>query len=106
MFRPLYQVLDHSVMPSRQYSQRQTPVIDSSSSQVHTTRSFLKADEVCVGCVVWLPDKIETSHVGLFGQSDEVLNAEGYYHPAVILGIRPRPASKHISDLEICIALV
>jgi hypothetical protein len=109
-FSPLHfsllQILDPSVMPFRKHLQRPMPVVDSSSSHVHPTRAILRAEDVCVGCIVWLPDMMETSYVRPFRQSDKVLNVEGYYHPAVILGIRPRPAPGHINDLEICFALV
>jgi len=92
-------------MPLRLQLQRPTPVV-SASSQAHSGRTALKPDEICVGCVAWLPDLMETSYVRPFRQSDEALQQAGYYHPVVILGIKPQPAPGHLGDLDICFAMV
>src|ERR1700726_3628060 len=93
-------------MSSSQQSPSPQSVVNFSSPQSHTRRAPLRAEEVCVGCVVWLPDKYETSHVGIMGRSDVVLNREGYYHPAIIVAIRRPPTPRHTGDLQICFALV
>jgi len=77
-----------------------------SPPKVHRARPFLTAEDLCVGCIVWLPDVMETSYVRPLGLNGRALNIEGYYHPVVILGITPQPMPSDISEIEICFAIV
>lgn len=66
----------------------------------------MRAADVCVGCIVWLPDMVEASHVKPFRLTDKALKIEGYYHPVVILGITPQHGPTRTNDLKVCFAIV
>lgn len=69
-------------------SQRSPPRETKSGNSI---RPSLKKNDLCVGCIVWLPAKLESDGALVCSRgktccNGKKLNDEGYNHPVVILG--------------------
>ncbi|KAH6700618.1 hypothetical protein BKA61DRAFT_529714 [Leptodontidium sp. MPI-SDFR-AT-0119] len=73
-------------------------------------RPPLRSEDICVGCIVWLPIKenhgpsIKCRKDGCCG--NEELKDEGYNHPVVVLKIKQKKRSKVCGDLVLTIAIM
>ncbi|KAH6662055.1 hypothetical protein B0J14DRAFT_707881 [Halenospora varia] len=73
-------------------------------------RLILSARDLCVGCIVWLPERniqqisIKCDKSICCGQSE--LGDGGYDHPVVVLSIKQRHGSTTIGDLKCSVACV
>ncbi|TGO51854.1 hypothetical protein BCON_0153g00210 [Botryotinia convoluta] len=76
-------------------------------------RLSLKKNDICVGCIVWLPSKLESDgdlvcNRGKSCCNGRCLDDEGYNHPVVILehedGLTSKPRQKHNQKSRIAIS--
>jgi hypothetical protein len=95
-------------MPSARNKKQRKPVTDSLPSEVQNNRASLRAGDICVGCIVWLPEQLlnDQSLQCIQSNCGEVLDVRGYNHPVVVLSIRQNEISKVSGDLITSIALV
>ncbi|KAH8684253.1 hypothetical protein BGZ60DRAFT_547726 [Tricladium varicosporioides] len=73
-------------------------------------RPKLSERELCVGCIVWLPER-GTQQVGIkcnnsFCCGESELGDKGYNHPAVVLSIKQKHGSTIVGDLTCSVACV
>jgi hypothetical protein len=72
----------------------------------NANRSILRPEDVCVGCILWLPERSENSIDIQCSRTGEVLEKDGYDHPVVVLGVTREKGSELRGGLVISIALV
>jgi hypothetical protein len=89
-------------------NKKKQTLVTASPPEDQGNRICLKADDVCVGCIVWLPEQVPNSQMlqCVKGSCSEVLDRGGYNHPVVVLSVRQNGTSKAIGDLIVTIALV
>lgn len=73
-------------------------------------RPGLRAGDICVGCIVWLPSR-KSKHAGIKCNKDACcghaeLGDGGYDHPVLVLNIKQRDESNIAGDLICSVAIV
>lgn len=73
-------------------------------------RPKLRPEDICVGCIVWLPQK-DVNEGGMKCRKDgccqnSELEEKGYNHPVVVLEIKQRKNSRTFGDLVCVVACV
>lgn len=72
-------------------------------------RALIEAKDLCVGCIVWLPSRVE-SNENIKCNKQNCCNADletgGYEHPVVVLSIRQKEGSHTRGDLVCTVACV
>jgi hypothetical protein len=77
-----------------------------STSRPTTNRSVVRPGDVCVGCILWLPERPDNSADIYCSKTGQVLGPNGYDHPVVVTGVKQKSGSRQEGDLVITIAMV
>lgn len=92
-------------MPSPRRKRTKATAPDPPLQQSLDNRAALRSEDVCVGCIAWLPSYPIINQVLKCKNTSEILGKEGYDHPVVVLSVE-EVTSNMKDDLTVCIALV
>ena len=94
-------------MPSSRRKKRakaSTP--DPRLQQPLNNRVALRPEDVCVGCIAWLPSYLTVNQVLKCKNTGEALEETGYDHPVVVLSVEQGVTPNMRGDLTVSIAMV